>query len=168
MIRRELPIFLVVGILGVLIDFLTYRGLVWAQLFSVDIAKGISFLIATFFAYFANRFWTFSHKDHADGSIWRYIVVYSISLAINVYINSLLISWLPNNMPILSDVANLVEEFISTHDAINTDIKGILGKLFNKDEAVIQIAYIVATITSATLNFIGMKLFVFKAAVILK
>jgi putative flippase GtrA len=165
MIRRELPIFLVVGILTVLIDFLTYRGLIWVQLFGVDIAKGIGFLVGTLFAYFANRFWTFSHKDHADGSIWRFIVIYSISLVVNVYVNSLLINWLPSNMPILSDVAILVEEFISIHDAINTDVKRIISSLFNKDEAVIQIAYIVATVTSATLNFIGMKIFVFRSKI---
>ena len=63
MIRRELAIFLVVGTLTVVIDFLTYRGLIWAQLLGVDSAKGIGFLTGTVFAYFANRFWTFGHKD---------------------------------------------------------------------------------------------------------
>lgn len=160
MIRRELAIFLVVGTLTVLVDFLTYRGLVWMQLFSVDIAKGIGFLIGTVFAYFANRLWTFGHKAHAVGSAWRFIVVYSLTLAVNVIVNSSLITWLPSHMPALLEELIAASKYISTDSAIyNNTI--ILSQILNK-EASIQIAFLAATVTSATLNFIGMKLFVFK------
>ena len=164
MIRRELPIFLVVGTLTVLIDFLTYRGLIWAQVFSVDMAKGTGFIVGTLFAYFANRFWTFGHKAHAGGSVWRFIIVYSITLAVNVLVNSFLINWIPDNFPTLLDGLIAVNKFISNYGFINDEIKTILAKLLNKAEIAIQIAFLVATITSATLNFFGMKFFVFNTA----
>jgi putative flippase GtrA len=96
MIRRELIIFIIVGSLIVLIDFLTYRGLVWSQLLGVDLSKAIGFLTGTVFAYFANRFWTFGHKTHMAGSAWRFAIVYSISLGTNVQINAVVLTWLPD------------------------------------------------------------------------
>lgn len=127
MLKRELSIFLVVGSLTVLIDFLIYRGLVWAGLMSIDMAKATSFIMGTVFAYFANRFWTFARKPHASGSLWRFITLYAATLGANVFVNAL-------GMALLDDAA-----------------------------LAIQGAFLFATGISATLNFLGMKLFVFKA-----
>ena len=162
MIRRELAIFLIVGTMTVVIDFLTYRGLIWAQLFGVDMAKGIAFLIGTVFAYFANRFWTFGHKVHAVGSPWRFILVYSLTLAVNVLVNSFLITWLPDHVPALWEELIAANKFVLANTPIYHEMNISLSKILNKEEVDIQIAYLVATVTSATLNFIGMKLFVFK------
>jgi putative flippase GtrA len=167
MIRRELAIFLVVGTLTVVIDFLTYRGLIWAQLLGVDSAKGIGFLTGTVFAYFANRFWTFGHKVHAVGSAWRFIVVYSLTLGTNVLVNSFLIAWLPSNVPALLDELIAASKFVSAYNPIYHEMNIILSKILSKETA-IQIAFLVATVTSATLNFIGMKLFVFKTTPVLE
>jgi putative flippase GtrA len=127
MIRREIVIFLIVGSLTVLLDFLTYRGLVWSQLFGVDLSKAIGFLTGTVFAYFANRFWTFGHKSHMAGSVWRFIIVYTISLGANVQINAFALTWLVDTT------------------------------------ASVQIAFLLATGTSTIMNFLGLKLFVFKS-----
>jgi putative flippase GtrA len=127
MIRRELAIFLIVGSLTVLIDFLIYRSLVWTGLVSVNVAKAVGFLTGTVFAYFANRFWTFAHKAHAAGSMWRFIFLYAITLGANVLINSIALALLPNMA------------------------------------VTIQVPFLLATGVSASLNFIGMKLFVFRA-----
>lgn len=89
MIKRELVIFLIVGSLTVLVDFLTYRSLVWTGLMTVSWAKAIGFLTGTVFAYFANRFWTFSHKPYTPGSIWRFSALYTITLGTNVLVNAL-------------------------------------------------------------------------------
>lgn len=128
MIRRELGIFLVVGSLTVLVDFLTYRGLVWSQLLTVDVAKAVGFITGTVFAYFANRFWTFGHKAHAAGSAWRFALLYAVTLIANVEINALA-------------------------------LEKLAGSLF-----AVQVAFLIATAISATMNFLGMKLFVFRAA----
>ena len=127
MIKRELGVFLTVGALTVLFDFLTYRGLVWTGWFSVDIAKALGFLTGTLFAYFANRIWTFGHLEHAPGSVWRFALLYTITLSANVLVNA-----------------------------------GCLA-LFSAISIAIQAAFLIATGVSAALNFLGMKLFVFKA-----
>lgn len=88
MIKRELVIFLIVGASTVLVDFITYRGLIQFQVMEVDMAKATGFLVGTLFAYFANRFWTFGHKLHAPGSAWRFLVLYASTLGANVLINA--------------------------------------------------------------------------------
>jgi putative flippase GtrA len=128
MIKRELAVFLVVGSLTVLIDFLTYRGLVWTGWMSVDLAKAAGFLTGTLFAYFANKVWTFGHKEHAPGSVWRFVLLYAITLGANVLVNA-----------------------------------GCLELLSTMSIAV-PVAFLIATGVSAVLNFLGMKLFVFKAS----
>jgi putative flippase GtrA len=126
MIKRELVIFLIVGASTVLVDFMTYRGLIQFQVMEVDMAKAIGFLVGTLFAYFANSFWTFGHKSHAPGSAWRFSALYATTLGANVLINALALR-------LLADVA-----------------------------AALQLAFLLATGVSACLNFLGMKLFVFK------
>lgn len=127
MIRRELAIFLVVGSLTVLVDFLAYRGLLWWDLLPVDPAKAAGFITGTVFAYFANRHWTFGHKPHAAGSWYRFIILYALTLGANVLVNAVMLEVL----------------------------SGVPWDL--------QLAFLIATGVSAALNFIGMKLFVFKA-----
>lgn len=127
MIRRELQVFLVVGSLTVLIDFLSYRGLAWSGQLPVDWAKAAGFLIGTAFAYFANRAWTFGHRQHRPGSAFRFILLYGISLTANV--------------------------------AVNAAVLGMAEGL----EFAVQLAFLVATGVSTCLNFLGMKMFVFRA-----
>lgn len=86
MIKREASIFLVVGSLTVLVDFLTYTGLTSLG-GSTELSKGISFLIGTVFAYVANKLWTFGHKEHEYGSLWRFVLLYGCTLSVNVIAN---------------------------------------------------------------------------------
>jgi putative flippase GtrA len=127
MIKRELAIFLVVGAATVLVDFISYRGLIGLQVMEVDTAKATGFLVGTLFAYFANRFWTFDRKSHVPGSGWRFSALYASTLGVNVLINAFALK-------LLADVA-----------------------------ASIQLAFLLATGVSACLNFLGMKLFVFRS-----
>ena len=130
--KRELTIFLIVGLLTVLIDFLIYRALMHFSPLgfnSVNIAKGAGFIGGTIFAYFANRFWTFQLQATSSGSVIRFILVYILGLSANITINYLSISW-------LSDVM-ITPEYI------------------------LLVGFVLATGVSATLNFIGMKFFVF-------
>ena len=126
MIKRELAIFLIVGVSTVLVDFISYRGLIGFQVMEVDMAKAVGFLVGTLFAYFANRFWTFGHNPHVPGSVWRFSALYASTLGANVLINALALK-------LLVDMA-----------------------------IAIQLAFLLATGASACLNFLGMKLFVFK------
>lgn len=126
MIRRELLVFLVVGSLTVLLDFLSYRGLLWTGWTGVGTAKATGFIIGTVFAYFANRAFTFGHRTHAPGSAWRFALLYAVSLGANVGVNALVLT-------LLSGMTMAV-----------------------------QGAFLVATGVSTVLNFLGMKLFVFR------
>ena len=126
MIKRELVIFLIVGASTVLVDLMTYRGLIQFQVMEVNMAKATGFLVGTLFAYFANRFWSFSHNSHAPGSAWRFMVLYVSTLGANVLINAL-------SLKLLADTS-----------------------------AAFQLAFLLATGVSASLNFLGMKFFVFK------
>ncbi len=126
MIRKELKIFLIVGVLTVIVDFLTYKTLLWLNIFSIDASKATGFITGTVFAYFANKIWTFGHKEHAPGSLFRFIILYASTLGANVAINSFILH------------------------------------ILNTFPEAMQIAFLFATGTSATLNFIGMKLFAFK------
>lgn len=129
MMRRELQVFLIVGVLTVLVDFATYHALLWQWPASVGLAKAVGFLTGTVFAYFANRFWTFGHRTAAPGSVVRFGVLYALTLGVNVAVNAVVLHQLPQASP------------WSTH-----------------------VAFVMATGTSAALNFAGMKWFVFKAA----
>jgi putative flippase GtrA len=124
MIRRELWIFLLVGVTTVLIDFVTYSGLAWARI-PINAAKAAGFLTGTVFAYAANKAWTFGQARHAPGSAWRFTVLYAATLGANVLMNAVALRALAG-----SSVA-------------------------------VQAAFLLATGTSATLNFLGMKFFVF-------
>jgi putative flippase GtrA len=126
--RREASIFLVVGGLTVLLDFLVYRGWVWTGLTGTDAAKALGFLTGTVFAYFANRAWTFGSARHAAGSAPRFIVLYALTLGANVLVNA----WM------LAVCAGFA--------------------------AAVEAAFLAATAVSATLNFIGMKFYVFRSA----
>lgn len=125
MIRKELAIFLVVGGLTVLVDYMTYRGIVWTGRLDTKLAKGAGFLTGTFFSYFANRLWTFGTRAHAAGSNWRFAALYALTLLINIYANAVILS-------VLSGIPYPI-----------------------------QVAFLIATGLSATLNFLGMKHLVF-------
>lgn len=127
MIRREFPIFLIVGVLAVLVDFSVYRLAVWAGV-DIHLAKAAGFPSGTIFAYFANRLWTFGHVRPVQGSTLRFALLYSTTLAVNVNINAIVLN----------------------------GCAGWIGAM--------QFAFLAATATSAALNFLGMKFFVFRSA----
>jgi putative flippase GtrA len=128
--KKELGIFLIVGTLTVIVDFMIYRGLVIGLAADVDLAKGAGFVAGTVFAYFVNRFWTFGGRQHARGSAVRFIALYAGTLAVNVLINGV-------GLVVLASIGQ---------------------------DVAVAAAFIAATGVSATLNFAGMKWFVFREA----
>ena len=126
MIKKELSFFLIIGITTVAIDFIAYNFFLWTQVFSINFSKSIGFLFGTIFSYFSNKNLTFGHQSYKSGSLMRFILVYGVSLMVNIAINSFSIYIISNNS-------------------------------YN-----LQIAFLIATIFSATTNFLGMKFFVFK------
>lgn len=131
-IKRELGIFLIVGLMTVAIDFVLYRSLLHFTPFGIEnlnLAKGMSFIGGTLFAYVANRFWTFNRQVISPGSFSRFIVVYVLGLAANIAVNYIAITYFMD--------------------------------FFGIPEYRIILAFLLATGISASLNFIGMKYLVF-------
>ncbi|HDL6963984.1 TPA: GtrA family protein [Yersinia enterocolitica] len=93
MIKRQLMIFLIVGSLTVAIDFFSYRGLILLNILGIDMAKGAGFILGTIFAYLANRMWTFGgqEQEYVSGSLWRFLALYSVTLGINIWVNSIML-----------------------------------------------------------------------------
>lgn len=92
MIQRELTLFVVVGVATVLVDLASYRVLASVVFIDVNTAKGLSFICGIIFSYFANKTWTFGHKSHRAGTLWRHVMLYTNTLWINVLVNSLVLS----------------------------------------------------------------------------
>lgn len=96
MIKKELSVFLVVGISTVVVDYIFYRGMVALQWTTIDFAKAFGFIVGTLFAYVANRFWTFSHKETANNSVLKFALLYGVTLSANVLVNSQFLEFLEN------------------------------------------------------------------------
>ncbi len=126
MIGRQLSTFVLVGCITVLIDFLVYQSLLLSNTLTVEIAKGGGFVVGTCFAYFANRAWTFRTEKSSRFSLWKFLILYPVTLVINVAINS-------------ATLTILAESLIE-----------------------IYVAFGLATMVSASLNFVGMKYLVFR------
>lgn len=131
MLRREASIFIIVGATTVLVDYLAYLSLLGLSA-PVSVAKAASFVAGTVFAYFANRFWTFSHKS-PDRHAWlRFSAVYITSLFSNVTANS---------------------AFLAFFESVTLPVS---------HNNLLTIAFIMATGISAMLNFLGMKFYAFR------
>ena len=123
-ISKEVRFFLLVGVLTVLIDYLVYfisRKLI----INISQAKALGFMTGTFFSFLANRNITFRNQNNIWDHLYKFFILYSGTLFLNVTINNSLLNWFSN-----------------------FDYK-------------VQLSFLIATLTSAIINFIGMKYFVF-------
>jgi putative flippase GtrA len=129
MIKKELKVFIIVGLITALVDYLVYQGLIASEYISLDLSKAFGFIVGTTFAYFSNKYWTFSYKEKKSNDVWKFLLLYSFTLLTNVKVNAYFVG-------LLSDVTNYS----------------------------ITAGFLIATTASASLNFIGMKFFVFTEA----
>ena len=127
MLNRQIKIFIFVGLITVSVDFLIYKTLLSHMLMQVDLAKGVGFVGGTLFSYFANRFWTFRSPNHLKHSAVRFIILYCLTLMINILVNA--------------GVLSILSELILAEN----------------------LAFLIATGTSAVINFLGMKWLVFNS-----
>ncbi len=83
--------FLIVGFTTVAIDFAVYQLLLMINV-PTAVAKGLSFVTGTMFAYVANRLWTFDRAGGGGSVFGLFVVLYVVTLTINVALNSTIIS----------------------------------------------------------------------------
>lgn len=90
-IKKELVLFSIIGFSTVAIDYFFYNFFLANQILAVNTSKGLSFFIGTIYSYLMNRFLTFSHALYKQGSIHRFLVVYTSALILNVTINGIIL-----------------------------------------------------------------------------
>lgn len=111
--NRERITFLVVGCSSVIIDFIVYSLLYVAFDMPVFAAKGVGFVAGAGFSYWANRRFTFvSQKAHRKAA-WPFIVLYSVTLGLNVVINGATIELL-SSVPFVYLLAFVFATAVST------------------------------------------------------
>ena len=94
MVNQERVIFLFVGSSAVGVDLITYYFLFHAVGLNLDAAKTAGFLSGATFAYFANRYFTFSHSGPMAHSMVKFVLLYAVTLALNILSNNLMFHWL--------------------------------------------------------------------------
>lgn len=144
MLKKQIIVFIILGILTVIIDYIVYNSLLYtlrdkeiSDLYIDIFPKALGFLSGTIFAYFANKYITFKNQKYYGKTLFKFITLYIMTLLINVLVNSSTIN-----------ILYLIN--IESNSVIKIDVNDIY--LF---------AFLAATGFSATLNFIGMKWFVF-------
>jgi putative flippase GtrA len=144
MLKKQIIVFIILGILTVIIDYIVYNSLLYtlrdkeiSDLYIDIFSKALGFLSGTIFAYFANKYITFKNQKYYGKTLFKFITLYIMTLLINVLVNSSTIN-----------ILYLIN--IESNSVIKIDVNDIY--LF---------AFLAATGFSATLNFIGMKWFVF-------
>ena len=83
--KKEIPKFLVVGFSAVACDFLVYYSLI--NFLSYTPSKALSFFSGTILAYAFNKYWTFEKKEKSYSEAFRFFLLYSTTLGVNVSIN---------------------------------------------------------------------------------
>ncbi|MBC3194359.1 GtrA family protein [Pseudonocardia sp. C8] len=114
---RQLGSFVVIGALAAVVDFGFYHLLLNLGLW-VPVSKGISFILGTTTAYLLNKRFTFdSAGTGGKGRFAGFVALYATTFAVNVGVNSLVLSLLPETLPHAESLAWLVAQGTAT--AIN-------------------------------------------------
>ncbi|WP_373429940.1 GtrA family protein [Paenibacillus sp. GD4] len=82
---KQLIRFITTGTLAVTTDSICYYLL--SALLSISLAKSISFLLGTCVAYIFNKFWTFEKKHFSSKELFKFLLLYSLTLGANVITN---------------------------------------------------------------------------------
>lgn len=138
-LKKQLIKFTIIGIFAVIVDLICYYVLlqllpekVFSAISNEAFAKTISFLCGLNVTYIFNKSWTWKNNHKSNKRFVKFIILYSFSLILNVFMNSFLLKILHKN----------------------AGFSMIPYKYF--------LAFFGATLVSASFNFIGQKTWVFK------
>ncbi len=93
----------VAGLANVGVDLSVYSALLFAGA-PIWVSKAIAFICGTAFAYWANKTWTFRAGKGSTKKFAAVAALYSVSMAINVGVNSLVIAMM-DDRPLSRTVA---------------------------------------------------------------
>jgi putative flippase GtrA len=83
---------LVVGTLSVLVDLGVYSTLATGARLAVSLAKAISYLAGVVVGFVLNKRWTFESSRRSWQEATTYLVLYAVTLSVNVGCNRLVLS----------------------------------------------------------------------------
>ena len=110
-IKNQIFRFIIIGLISVLLDFVSYLILFSYLNFDIIISKGISFIIGSLFSYFGNKNYTFNSSS-SKVKFFRFFILYIFTLYINTYSNSYFI-FIFSEFEFYFYVAFLLSTFIS-------------------------------------------------------
>jgi putative flippase GtrA len=152
---KQITKFTISGLIAVFVDFAIYYGLsnlagnadnfVSGNLYWNDVYKGLGFLTGTFVSYNLNKFWTWRTSDRDNRRLVNFVLLYFVSLIVNISINKWGLHTFHNN-----EIALLYTKH---------DLEAITLFPFKTDKL---FAFILATGVSSVITFLGQKLWVFK------
>jgi putative flippase GtrA len=140
---KQITKFAISGVLAVMVDFLVYFSI--SQFLEINLSKGIGFCSGMLVTYNLNKFWTWRQRDKNNQRLYLFIGLYMVAMFVNILVNNYAFNKIPNTETILSirnTSKNLIEFFAVKNN-----------KVF---------AFLIATILSATLTFMGQKFWLFK------
>ena len=140
---KQLTKFGLVGITAVIVDLFIYYLL--SQFIDVNLSKALSFASGTVVTYNLNKFWTWRQTDRNTTRLFLFLVLYAMSLLINVGVNSLALQYLPKS------------EIIINLNSISNEVSQLFAMKTDK-----FVAFFIATAVSSVFNFLGQKYWVFK------
>jgi putative flippase GtrA len=143
----ELTKFGIVGGLCFALDMGIYYGLTEMAGFPTYLAKSVSVISATFLNYYLNKTWTWGQDNRDRTRFVKYLALYAISGLMNVGSNEIFLRILPDNE----------FQMLIWHKESIVQTPFLTLKL-DKFLAVIG-----ATVVGMIVNFLGQKLWVFKA-----
>lgn len=140
---KQLTKFIISGLAAVAVDFTVYFAL--SQYMGHNESKAISFCSGMLVTYNLNKYWTWKQPEKNNKRLGLFAILYVGALLINVGVNNWMLDILPNysfRFSVITETSEIVESL-----AIGID------KLA---------AFVIATVASATLTFIGQKYWLFK------
>jgi putative flippase GtrA len=120
--KRQIMRFLVVGFVSVAVDLACYMFLGTILFFATSLAKGLSYIAGMAVGFVGNKYWTFGSARRNASEPVTYVVLYVVTLAVNI--------------------------------GVNSAVLGITGWKAP--------AFLLATVVTTVLNFLGMRLITFR------
>ncbi|MDX2147388.1 MAG: GtrA family protein [Planctomycetota bacterium] len=145
---KQLRRFLVIGLSSVAADLASYA--LFLRVLGMDTlpAKGLSYFVGTIVGFIGNKLWTFESRRKSVSEPITYLVLYAITLGINMGVNELMIR---------GGNAAARAWFDSDHAA-----RALLG--VPVPTIIKALAVLVATGVTTVLNFLGMRFVTFRGA----
>lgn len=146
LVVKQITKFFIIGVSAVLVDFIVYYLLSDLLALNIDISKGTGFMVGTIYTYYLNKLWTWKYTEKSNkGMIMKFALVYAVSFIFNILINKYGLKLIPEcdvRLTLDSKAGNTLNLF------------SIKGHKF--------LAFFLATLVSAVINFLGQKFLVFK------